>query len=95
MLGHDAPPTSFWRENLITEAPLTECPLRTLLRASAAERDELDRHVTTYYPAYRDGHLLVEGGVADQPARYLAIVRQLRESEETQERKYLETIQER
>jgi hypothetical protein len=73
-LGHDGPPTSPWRENLLTDAPLTECPLRTLLRARDDTPElaaEFDRHLGTYYPLYRDGHLLVAGGVGDQPARYL------------------------
>jgi hypothetical protein len=35
---------------------------------------EVDRYVDSYYPAYRDGHLLVAGGLADQPARYVELV---------------------
>lgn len=74
MLGHDGPPTQPWTRNLITDAPLTECPLRTLLRARQTQPEvmaEYDRYLTTYYPLYQDGHLLVEGGIENQPARYL------------------------
>jgi hypothetical protein len=74
MLGHDGPPTSFWRENLLTGEPLHECPLRTWLRAfedQPALAQELVRYTGTYFPAYEDGHLLEAGGLADQPARYL------------------------
>lgn len=39
-----------------------------------ARAREVERYVDTYYPAYRDGHLLVKGGLADQPARYLEIL---------------------
>jgi hypothetical protein len=73
-LGHDGPPTSPWQENLITGTKLTECPLRTLLRVWDDDPPlaaEFDRHLVTYYPLYRDGHLLTGGGVSDQPAKYL------------------------
>jgi hypothetical protein len=93
-LGHDGPPTGIWSENLMTDAPLTECPLRTLLRAREEQpvlMQELDRYRDTYYPAYNDGHLLVAGGIADQPARYLDIVMALRTNEERMQRKFEET----
>jgi hypothetical protein len=89
-LGHDGPPRWPWRENLINEQPLAECPLRTLLRAREETPDlsaELDRYVDTYYPAYRDGHLLVKGGISDQPARYLDIVIAMRATEAAVNRK--------
>jgi hypothetical protein len=84
-LGHDGPPISPWRENLLTGEPLKECPLRTLLRArddTPALAEELDRHLDTYYPLYRDGHLLEAGGVGDQPARYLDYMIAIRSTEE-------------
>ena len=91
LLGHDGRPTGLWRENLISGDVLQECPLRTLLRARedhAATMQELDRYRDTYYPAYQDGHLLVAGGVSDQPARYLAMILALRDSEHAMQRKY-------
>lgn len=84
MLGHDGPPAAFWRENLITDEPLARCPVRTLLLARETNPvlvRELDRYTETYYPAYKDGHLLVRGGVADQPARYLDIINLTRDLE--------------
>ena len=36
--------------------------------------EEVDRYLGTYVPAYRDGFLLVSGGIANQPARYLAMI---------------------
>lgn len=30
-----------------------------------------------YFPYYEDGFLLAEGGIADQPARYLAYMREI------------------
>lgn len=92
MLGHDGTPTGPWTENLITGAPLTECPLRTILRAREASPDliaEYDRYLNVYYPLYQDGHLLVEGGVAAQPARYLDFMLAIRETQNTVEVKEL------
>lgn len=73
-MGHDGPPTNYWRENLITNDPLTRCPLRTLQLAPAREVEEMARYVDQYYPAWQAGHLLTEGGIADQPARYLSMI---------------------
>lgn len=76
MLGCDGgPPTSYWRENLISDRPLKMCPMRTLREAPPEVRREVERHVNEYYPLYKDGHLLVAGGVSDQPARYLEYMR--------------------
>lgn len=76
MLGHDGPPTNFWRENLLTGKPLAECPLRTILRTHEdhpALGHEMDVHLQ-YYGAYDRGVLLVAGGVSDQPARYVELM---------------------
>lgn len=66
-----------WDTNLITDEPLTLCPVRTMQLAAQRTPElvaEIDRYVGSYYPAYRDGHLLVAGGLADQPARYVELV---------------------
>lgn len=69
MLGHDGPPTQYWKENLIDGKPLERCPVRSLQLADPSLVAEINRHVNEYYPFYEDGHLLVAGGIADQPAR--------------------------
>ena len=73
MLGHDGPPTQFWRANVISEAPLARCPRRDLLEAATEEATlvaEIARHVDLYFPAYQQGILLAAGGLANQPALY-------------------------
>lgn len=93
MLGHDGPPTAFWRENLITKEKLDRCPMRTtqLIRETDPDVvDELDRYREIYFPAYEDGHLLVAGGIGDQPARYLDIVGRIRSIEKQITARYLE-----
>lgn len=80
MLGHDGPPTNYWRENVVTGETLARCPLRTLQLIE--ERDpalgrEYARMVGEYFPHYQRGHLLEAGGLADQPARYVAWMRAL------------------
>jgi hypothetical protein len=92
ILGHDGPPQSLWRENLVTDEPLAECPLRTIIRASD-ERPELARevarHAEEYFPDYEAGHLLVEGGSADQPALTMDYMRTLKGMRAAQERKWV------
>lgn len=61
----------YWRENLIDGRDLLCCPQRTLALAPVALRREVERMVHEYYPLYKAGHLLTEGGIADQPARYM------------------------
>ena len=98
LLGHDAPPLAFWRENLITDAALERCPVRTLLLAAEATpalSQEVDRYVETYYPAYRDGFLLRPGGVAAQPARYLELVSLVRGTKLRVDEKAAEIARER
>lgn len=82
-LGHDGPPTGWWEANLLTGAPLARCPLRDFLDAQAddpARAEEFLRMRDEYLPLYEDGHLLVDGGVSDQPARYLDWMRALRKA---------------
>lgn len=80
MLGHDGPPT-LWKENLLTGKKLERCPVRSIQLAPSAVTAEVSRYVDEYYPAYVDGHLLVEGGIAGQPARYLAYMREIKSLE--------------
>jgi hypothetical protein len=49
---------------------------------------EIDRYTESYYPAYRDGHLLVAGGLADQPARYVELVQLTRSYEHAVQAKF-------
>lgn len=77
MLGHSAPPVAMWDENLVTGEQLAICPIRLLLDAS--EEDRRDAYAFTYedFPLFKRGHLLVEGGIAAQPARWLEAMRYL------------------
>lgn len=51
--------------------------------------EEVDRYAEVYYPAYRDGFLLERGAIGDQPARYLEMIRAVREMEGKVEDKLL------
>jgi hypothetical protein len=97
MLGHDGPPTSLWRANLISGDSFERCPVRTIQLARADPRSvvhEVERYIDVYHPAYQDGHLLVQGGIADQPSRYLAIIGEIRAASARVERKMLEISKE-
>jgi hypothetical protein len=78
ILGHDGPPTQYWKENLIDGKSLERCPLRSLLLADPQLVAEINRHVNEYYPFYQDGHLLVSGGISDQPARTVAYMLEIK-----------------
>lgn len=97
MLGHDGPPTNFWRENLLTGQPLAECPLRTIIRAHE-DHPRLGREVDThlrYYSAYDRGVLLVSGGISDQPARYIELMDLIDRQKNETEAKHLELMRKR
>lgn len=79
-----------WRENLIDGKPLERCPVRSLQLADPLLVSEMHRHVNEYYPHYEDGHLLIAGGIADQPARYLAYMNEIGRTRETVDQKYAE-----
>jgi hypothetical protein len=51
---------------------------------------EAARYADVYYPAYRDKHLLVAGGIADQPARYLTILDVVRALDARTQKRLLE-----
>lgn len=90
ILGHDGPPTNIWRENLLTGKPLTECPLRTILRLQETQpaiSREVDTHLR-YYGAYDRGVLLVAGGISDQPARYVELMDRIDQQKHETETKY-------
>lgn len=77
-LGHDGPPTQFWRKNVITDAPLERCPRRVELDAvGTRQAAEIDEARTLYWPHYRRGFLPVAGGVRDQPALTMDLIEQL------------------
>ena len=89
MLGCDGePPLGYWRENLIDGRDLLCCPQHTLSLAPVALRREVERMVHEYYPLYQDGHLLVAGGVADQPARYMTYMRLIGDMEKRVQARY-------
>jgi hypothetical protein len=93
MLGHDGPPTNHYRENLVSGAPLMECPLRTVLRARESKPvlvREIDRYLDEHYPNYEAGFLLNEGGAADQPARYATFMTTIRAMRAAQHAKWEE-----
>lgn len=89
-LGHDGPPTFFWTENLIDDTPLERCPIRQLQLARAQLQAEVVAWRETDFPLYEKGHLLVEGGISAQPARWLAAMRFLEDLRGRQDAKYLE-----
>lgn len=68
--------------------------MRTLQLAPRAIAAELERYVDVYYPAYRDGHLLVSGGWAEQPARYVALIQQIQRLERQAQAKHDEVTAE-
>jgi hypothetical protein len=76
MLGHDGPPETFWRENLLTGKPLDRCPVRTLQLANPQLSDELDTARRELWPLWERGLLLASGGIEDQSARYLDLMRE-------------------
>jgi hypothetical protein len=91
ILGHDGPPTNLWTRNLITNAPLARCPLRSVQLARESHpalSAEIDRAVDLLYPAYRDGHLLVAGGIGDQPHRYIALMGAIRDMKDAVDREF-------
>lgn len=51
---------------------------------------ELDRYLRFYYPAYLDKHLLADGGIGDQPARYVELIEAIRDTQAIVDRKYHE-----
>jgi hypothetical protein len=47
-----------------------------------------------YFPAYRGGHLLVDGGLAAQPARYVDMMQAIAGLVDAVEQKYVELTRE-
>lgn len=76
MLGHDGPPEAFWRDNLLTEKPLDRCPVRTLQLADPQLVGEIETHRREIWPLWERGLLLSAGGIEDQSARYLDMMRE-------------------
>jgi hypothetical protein len=92
MLGHDKAPTAYWKENLVDGKKLERCPLRSLQLADSSLVQEMSRHVNEYYPFYEDGHLLVAGGISDQPARTMAYMLEIRRLWNIVDEKYLQSL---
>lgn len=76
MLGHDGPPTALYRDHLLTGKPLERCPLRTIQLANPHLSGEIETYRRELWPLWEKGHLLAAGGVEDQPARYLDMMRE-------------------
>ena len=71
--------------------------MREILEARERTPDlvaELDRYLAAYVPAYEGGHLLVAGGISDQPARYLAMTHQIMALGQRSDAKYRELTKE-
>lgn len=89
-LGHDGPPTDYFDKNLVTGEELTRCPLRTQLliqQENPALYREF-RRMLTYFAHYERGFLLHEGGLIDQPARYVEWMTAFREMKERVQKMY-------
>lgn len=89
-LGHDGPPQGMWDKNLVTGEPLHRCPIRDFILAKPEEREEVERYKMVYFPNYQKGHLLVDGGVSEQPARYIEVMTYLESLKERMEARYRE-----
>lgn len=92
-LGHDGPATFPWTENYITGEPIALCPIRQLQLAPAPLRAEILRWKEDYFPLYQKGHLLVDGGIEDQPARWLAAMLYLEELSARMEREHMKHLE--
>lgn len=51
---------------------------------------EFEDHTGTHWPAYKSGHLLVSGGIADQPARYVDVMHAIADVVARSDEKYFE-----
>lgn len=90
MLGHEGPPTAYWKENLVDGTKLERCPMRSLLLADPELVAEINRHVNEYFPFYEGGHLLVAGGISDQPARWVAYMLEINRDQQLVDLKFAE-----
>jgi hypothetical protein len=77
-----------WRDNLITGQPLKRCPLRDLLLAPSDATAEFNVARLELYPMFRRGFLYEAGGVADQPARYIAWMNEIDDARAAAQQKY-------
>lgn len=62
--------------------------MRSVRETPTDVRTEVHRYLDVYLPAYDDGHLLVAGGIADQPARYLELIQLIRRTRTAAQAKY-------
>lgn len=79
---------AMWRDNLITGEKLERCPLRDLLEANSESLSEFNVARLELYPMFRRGFLYFSGGVADQPARYIAWMNEIEEARLRAQEKY-------
>ena len=84
-----------WTENLITNAPLERCPLRTILLADPDKSREVNTYRLEVYPLWQKNHLLHPGSAGEQPARELAFMREFDAVNEKVQAKYEEIIAEK
>jgi hypothetical protein len=68
-----------WDRNMLTDAPIQLCPIRAVQLAPEDLRAEVMRMQFELYPLFEKGYLLVKGGIADQPARYISYMQEIGE----------------
>ena len=96
MLGHDGPPSAaMWRDSLIDGEPLKICPQRELIDADPDLLAEFGVAELELYPLFRRGFLYSTGGVEDQPARYMAYMREIDDARTLAQLRYDEIIKAR
>lgn len=77
MLGHDGPPSGLWDKNLVTGEPLGRCPRRLLLEEDGSrELREVAHYRDEIFPLWQRNLLYFPGSVGEQPARYIAFMRE-------------------
>ena len=79
-----------WADNLLTGKPIGACPLKQLQTAPPELRAEVLRWKNVHYPLYIKGHLLVDGGIAAQPARWIEAMLYLEDLAKQQDHKLAE-----
>jgi len=68
------------------------CPLRMLQLAPKDLAQEVLRWKGVHFPMYMKGHLLIAGGIAEQPARWLEAMLFLEDLQRQQDHKLEEIL---
>lgn len=89
LLGHDAPPTGMWDENLVTGERLARCPMRELLDADPVTRQEAYELAYVQFPLFKHGHLFRAGAISEQPAWWIEAMTLLDTMEHQKKAAYL------